>query len=60
MASTDKHPKDSLKSKNNQPPVISIIQATLFGVLPGIAFALSIYISLAIVTLLARALRILG
>ena len=60
MKTDDMHPKDSNEINRNQPPVISIIQATLFGILPGIGFALSVYIALALVTLLARAVRILG
>lgn len=54
MEQDDRHPTD------DRHPVISIVQATLFGILPGIGFALSIYISLAVVTLIARAVRILG
>jgi hypothetical protein len=41
-------------------PITSIVLSTLFGILPGIGFALSIYISLAVVTLIARAVHILG
>ncbi len=41
-------------------PIVSIVLATMFGILPGIGFALSIYISLAIMTLIARAVHIFG
>jgi len=46
--------------KNDKPPKIGFAISILFGVLPGVAFALSIYLSLAVVTLLARVFRILG
>jgi hypothetical protein len=45
--------------KNEQLPIIQLLYASLFGILPGIAFALSIYLSLAIVTLIGRLLWIL-
>ena len=60
MTSDNRHLKDSSEFNRSKPPVISIIQATLFGILPGIAFALSVYVALALVTFLARAVRILG
>lgn len=46
--------------KDEKHPITSIVLSTLFGILPGIGFALSIYISLAIITLIARAVRIFG
>lgn len=45
--------------KNDRLPIIQLLFASLFGVLPGIAFALSIYLSLAIMTLIARLFWIL-
>jgi hypothetical protein len=40
--------------KNEKPPIFGFILAGIFGLLPGIGFALSLYVALAIVTWLGR------
>ena len=41
-----------------KPPIIRITLSALFGIIPGVAFMLSVWISLALVTLILRALHI--
>ena len=43
---------------NDQPPIIGFILSAPMGLLAGVGFALSIYICLAVITLILRAIHI--